>query len=356
MMSMILRCMRLSACLLAVVIMMASCSGDKKKSYDEIGQSGLTVRTENMRDNLPLISERGVLFGQMSSTLCGAGWQGDSLRSDIKSVCGDNVAVTGYEISDVTSGTDVSGMSLSAIRSDILSTVQRGSLVIIRWMVPEYLDDEELTDNITSMSNYLASLQDGYGKRAPVLLYIMPRVHDEWYMSLPADDYKNVYKIIADKLRELGTSNIVAGYSAEQTTNEKETFKAYMPDCELGAVDLSVGDINESENTDARWQMLSVQVKALVSVAKSKKCGAGITMGDYCRKDSAYWSQRVLPLIAGNGLTYALFRENSGMGGDIMAACPYPGSSDIADFMHLYNDKRTIFAHNLNGLYLKKKD
>ena len=60
--------------------------------------------------------------------------------------------------------------------------------------------------------------------------------------------------------------------------------------------------------------------------------------------------------IAGNGLTYALFRENSGMGGDIMAACPYPGSSDIADFMHLYNDKRTIFAHNLNGLYLKKKD
>ena len=102
--------------------------------------------------------------------------------------------------------------------------------------------------------------------------------------------------------------------------------------------------------------MLSAQVKALVAVAKSKKCGAGITMGDYCRKDSAYWSQRVLPLIAGNGLTYALFRENSGMGGDIMAACPYPGSSDIADFMHLYNDKRTIFAHNLNGLYLKKKD
>ena len=55
MMSMILRCMRLSACMLAVVIMMASCGGDKKKSYDEIGQSGLTVRTENMRQPAPNI-------------------------------------------------------------------------------------------------------------------------------------------------------------------------------------------------------------------------------------------------------------------------------------------------------------
>lgn len=352
---MIMRRLTSSSCLLAAVVMLASCGGDKRKSYDEIGESGLTVRTENMRANLPLIAKQGVLFGQMSATLCGAGWQGDSLRSDVKSVCGDHVSLTGYEISDPQSGTDVSGMSLDAIRGDILNTVKRGSLVIIRWFVPEYMDDEELTAIITSMSGYLASLKDGYGKRAPVVLHIMPRVHDEWYMSLSADEYKNLYKTIADKLHDLGTDNIVAGYSAEQSSDANDTFTPYMPDYDLGAIDLTVSDVNEAENTDSRWQLLTTQVKAMVSVAKSKGVGAGITMGDYCDKDSTYWSRRVLPLIAGNGLTYALFRENSGMGGDIMAACPYPGSSDIADFMLLYNDKRTIFAHNLNGLYLKKK-
>ena len=41
------------------------------------------------------------------------------------------------------------------------------------------------------------------------------------------------------------------------------------------------------------------------------------------------------------------------MGADIVAACPYPGSSDIADFMKLVNDKRTLFSRKVNGLYLK---
>lgn len=347
---------RMAPAIMPVLICLATgcLNGSNKKSYDEIGDSGLTMRTENLRDNLPAIASQGVMFGQIGSTLYGAGWEGDSLRSDIKSVCGDHVSCTGYEIADARSGTDMSGTSLDAIRRDILSTVKRGCMTIIRWYVPHYSEEKELEAITASMAQYLESLQDDYGKRAPIVLLIMPRVPDQWYQALSAKAYQQQYTHIANKLRERGTCNIVAGYSCELSVSDN-AWRSYMPKHDIAVIDVTVPDISEGENRPEIWQTLTRKVRSLVTVAKQQGCAAGITMGDYGEKDSVYWSQKVLPLIADNGLAYALFRENRGSGPSIRAACPYPGSSDTDDFMRLYNDKRTLFAHDLNGLYLSNK-
>ena len=34
---------------------------------------------------------------------------------------------------------------------------------------------------------------------------------------------------------------------------------------------------------------------------------------------------------------------------------PFPGQRSIEDFVAYYNEKRTLFLHDINGLYLEKK-
>ena len=51
-----------------------------KSSYDEIGSSGLTTRTENLIANMHTIAEKGVLIGQMYGTLEGVGWKNDTTK------------------------------------------------------------------------------------------------------------------------------------------------------------------------------------------------------------------------------------------------------------------------------------
>lgn len=95
--------MRRIAYLILSILAITSCS-KSKKTYEELGSSGLTTRTENLRRNLMAYEDRGVMLGQMYATAEGIGWQGDSCRSDLNEVTGDNPAVVGYELAGIESG------------------------------------------------------------------------------------------------------------------------------------------------------------------------------------------------------------------------------------------------------------
>lgn len=335
--------------LCTVCLSFSSCKKDGKKSYEEYADSGLTVRTENMKENLKNLHEKGVLIGQMYGTICGAGWEGDTLRSDINSVCGEFTACTGYELSDTRSGEDYNGMPLLVIRKDILQMTRRGGLVLLKWLLPEPAGEDDLEEMAASMAQFLNSLEDGYGKKSPVVLFPMPLDEEEWYAILSVEESKRLYSKMAEMIRE-EAKNVVLGFSISSSMIEKAPL--LLPE-ECSLLEMTVPQATEGELGEQRWKALTGKLQKLSSIAKEKNLALGITLGDYCEKDSAYWSKGVLPLITSSPLAYALFRENSGIGGAVLAACPYPGSPDIADFMTLYNDKRTLFSHDLNGLYLK---
>jgi len=123
---------------LAMLFVMASCGGKKKKSYDEVAMSGLTTRTENLCANLKAYADKGTIVGQVYGTLQGVGWQCDSDRSDIHSVCGDRPAAVAYELAGVESGKkgNADNMPFDAIRRDVLANFRRGALVTMHWTVP----------------------------------------------------------------------------------------------------------------------------------------------------------------------------------------------------------------------------
>ena len=226
---------------------------------------------------------------------------------------------------------------------------RRGGLVLLKWLLPEPAGEDDLEEMAASMAQFLNSLEDGYGKKSPVVLFPMPLDEEEWYATLSVEESKRLYSKMAEMIRE-EAKNVVLGFSISSSMIEKAPL--LLPE-ECSLLEMTVPQATEGNLGEQRWKALTGKLQKLSSIAKEKNLALGITLGDYCDKDSAYWSKGVLPLITSSPLAYALFRENSGIGGAVLAACPYPGSPDIADFMTLYNDKRTLFSHDLNGLYLK---
>ena len=86
--------------------------------------------------------------------------------------------------------------------------------------------------------------------------------------------------------------------------------------------------------------------------ADSYGAALGITLGIGNADTDSYWEQTILPVITSVPLSYALFGTNKGQPSKHDIHTPFPGGKGINGFMRLYNDPKTLFAHDINGLYL----
>lgn len=341
--------------LLTAVLLLCSCGGGKgKKSYDKVGLDGLTERTENLRDNLRTYVSKGVMVGQMYGTIEGIGWKNDSARSDIYEITNDRPAVTGYRLDGIESGAEVNTDSLrfSDIRKNVIDYFHRNGLILMSWAMPEETDDDKQIDLWTQeLAKYFDSLQDQYGIKAPVVLFINPLRDNAWYGNLSKDDYEDLFEKVTDALKDKDVTNVIYGYSEEW--NGKQ-LRGYYPDG-ISIINLtylqSAANANGSEYTATLDRLLP----QLTSAASDNNAVVGLTTGIEGLPDSTFFSSRLLPCLHKNHLSYVMFGPNHG---DFNAGhyyVPYPGISNdrIHDFTSFYNDPQTVFLSDLNGLYLK---
>ena len=66
-----------------------------------------------------------------------------------------------------------------------------------------------------------------------------------------------------------------------------------------------------------------------------------------------WWTEVLMPVLNKYPIAYVLLWRNAhdNPGHFYM---PYPGQKTVSDFVKFYNDKRTLFLKDINGLYLKK--
>ena len=337
---------------LAITLLtLVSCGPKEKKSYEKYAVSGLTERADHLRSNLQRFSSQGVMIGQEYATLQGVGWRGDSCRSDINSVCNDFPAANAYSLNglerDMKKNTD--GFTADNLRTDILAMARRGGLIVCRWQMDKPKDDAEQKLWVENIARFLDSLQDGYGIHAPVMLLLMPLADDSWYATLDPKAYRSLYKTLSESITAAGAKNVIYGYSCH-ITQSADTMMSRFPDGIASLIDIEA--LSSTTDHDAYATALASVLPPMRQAADSYGAALGITLGIGNADTDSYWEQTILPVITSVPLSYALFGTNKGQPEKHDIHTPFPGGKGINGFMRLYNDPKTLFAHDINGLYL----
>ncbi len=354
--------MRKIVCLLLTVLAIASCS-KSPKNYEEIGSSGLTTRTENLRRNLLAYEDRGVMLGQMYATAEGIGWQGDSCRSDLHEVTGDNPAVTGYELAGIESGGErnVDDIDTTLIRRTAIEFMHRQGLSIMLWTAPNPGENalesgspanKKLKAWTQKIASFLGSLHDDYGIKLPTLVYLYPAGTGKWYDKLSVEDYKRLYAQTVEWLRDDGeTTNALFGFSNATMEGSAEQFMARCPKENIDCVQLML----LTTDTGSYASDLGRMARQLSVFCSSNAMPFGLYTGlKGLGTNADFWTSSLLPLVERCHLSYLMLGRNHGdfQKGDFYG--PYPGNASVSDFMKIYNNPRTIMAKRLNGLWLAK--
>lgn len=354
--------MRRIAYLILSILAITSCS-KSKKTYEELGSSGLTTRTENLRRNLMAYEDRGVMLGQMYATAEGIGWQGDSCRSDLNEVTGDNPAVVGYELAGIENGAkkNEDGIDTALIRRTAIGFMRRQGLAIMLWTAPNPGENalengspanKKLKAWTLKVASFLGSLHDGYGIKLPTLVYLYPAGMGKWYDKLSVEDFNRLYAQTVEWLRDDGeTTNTLFGFSNASTEGSAEQFMARCPKDNIDCVQLM---LLTSDKDSYASDLLRMSRQLSVYCSSNAKPFGLYTGLRGLGANAEFWTKSLQPIVERCRLSYLMLGRNHGdfQKGDFCG--PYPGNATVSDFMKLYNNPRTIMTKKLNGLWLTK--
>ncbi|MDD5825296.1 MAG: glycosyl hydrolase [Prevotellaceae bacterium] len=374
-----------------VTSLMLTMSCSKKKADDPIAESGRTQRTENLLANLRKISANGYLIGHQDDPVYGVGWVGDSCRSDVKSVCGDFPAVIGFDLGHLELGDSVNldGVPFDRMRDEIIRHFDRGGMVTLSWHLDNpltggsaWVKPDSLTDQekqtvasvleggechekflgwLDTLASFLNSLETPYGVKVPVLLRPWHEHTGSWFWwgqnLCTTEQYKALWKLTVDQLKQRGVNNVLYAYSpgTEFNGDAAKYLERWPGDEIVDVIGFDSYCTNNAEDTVAinnYASSLDLNLKALCDIAKQHNVVPALTeTGMESLGKADWWTSTLMPVLNKYPIAYVLLWRNAhNKPGHFYM--PYPGQKTVSDFVKFYNDKRTLFVKDVNGLYL----
>ena len=374
-----------------VTSLMLTMSCSKKKADDPIAESGRTQRTENLLAHLHAISANGYLIGHQDDPVYGVGWVGDSCRSDVKSVCGDFPAVIGFDLGHLELGDSVNldGVPFDRMRDEIIRHFDRGGMVTLSWHLdnpltggsawvkPDSLTDQE-KQTVASvleggkchekflgwldiLASFINSLETPYGVKVPVLLRPWHEHTGSWFWwgqnLCTTEQYKALWKLTVDQLKQRGVNNVLYAYSpgTEFNGDAAKYLERWPGDEIVDVIGFDSYCTNNAEDTVAinnYASSLDLNLKALCDIAKQHNVVPALTeTGMESLGKADWWTSTLMAVLNKYPIAYVLLWRNAhNKPGHFYM--PYPGQKTVSDFVKFYNDKRTLFVKDVNGLYL----
>ena len=331
----------------ATLLLTVACGNKEQKADDPLADSGRTQRTENLLSNLKALGDSAVyLFGHHDDTVYGIGWEADysndttiHQRSDIKSVCNDYPALLSFDLGHLELGEEcnLDGVPFERIRKEAIAHYDRGGLVSLVWTDGDVSKTE-------AIARFLQSLETPYGVKVPVVFRLRGQ--------FSADSWRTV----ADRLKDSGVTNVLYAYApATEPDGDEQQYMAQYPGDDI--IDLMGLDCYclapEADTTQiANYAaQLDKNLAMVCAVAKKHGKAAALTETGYeCLKTPDWWTQTLSPVLAKHPISYVLVWRNAHNRPNHFFA-PYPGQQSTSDFVRFYNDKRTLFLSDVNGLY-----
>ena len=372
---------------------------DNNRAEDPLADSGRTQRTETLLTNLKQLGDSSVyLFGHHDDTVYGIGWEADygndstiHQRSDVKSVCNDYPALLSFDLGHIETGSsaNLDGVPFSRIRQEIIAHYDKGGMITLSWhldnplsggtswvadslksveskTVAAVLKDGEKHELFLSwldkVADFLKTLETPYGVKVPVVFRPWHEHTGSWFWwgqeHCTAEQYKALWQMTVERLKEKGVVNALYAYSpgTEPDGDENKYLERYPGDDIIDLLGLDCycwapeADTTQIANYAAQ---LDKNLGMVCAIAKKHQKAAALTETGYeCLKTQDWWTQTLAPVLERHPISYVLVWRNAHNRPDHFFA-PYPGQQSSSDFIRFYNDKRTLFLSDLNGLYLQ---
>lgn len=382
--------MKKALTLAVAILLLTACS--EKKASDPLADSGRTQRTENLLANLKAQADTaGYMFGHHDDTVYGIGWEGDSARSDVKSVCGDFPAVISFDLGHIELGDSVNldRVPFDRIRQEIFNQYNRGGMISLSWHLDNPLSGgsswvadslktietktvsavleggekhEQFLSWLDRVADFLNSLETPYGVKVPVLFRPWHEHTGSWFWwgqaHCTTDQYKALWQLTVNRLKEKGVVNALYAYSpgTEPDGDVIKYLERYPGDDIIDVLGLDCycnGEANDTVAYANYASQLDKNLSMISSIAKQHNKAFALTETGYEGiKYADWWTGVLQPVLDKYAVSYVLVWRNARERPTHHYA-PYPGQQSVSDFVRFYNAKRTLFLHDVNALYLK---
>ena len=360
-----------------VAIAVVACNTTK------VEQTEATVATLLVQ-RLDTLCQKGIMFGHQDDPFYGLTWAYDKDSSDVKNVCGDYPAVMGFELGGIEMGDEknLDSVPFTRMREEIINHYQRGGIITISWhprnpmttiegggnagqKFPEGtawdVTDTTVVKNIlpggskhelfqqwmSRVSDFLASLKTADNQPIPVIFRPWHENTGSWFWwgekLCTAEEYKALWNMLQDYLREQGFSNLVWAYSpgmAPDLTEEKYLERYPGNDrIEMVGIDGYQWGTREDfvSQLDQNLDMLTKFAKKNGKIAALTECGLkNLTEPDW-------WTAALTPVIEKYPISYFLVWRNykeEWFG-------PSPSKPDAEYFRQMYAHERILFLKEI---------
>ncbi|OOQ57132.1 glycoside hydrolase family 26 protein [Mucilaginibacter pedocola] len=354
----------------------------KKQQHVQSGvhpaDSLATKQTVRLYQNMAETVRRGVMFGQQDATLYGIGWKYDKNRSDVKSVCGDQPAVYGWEIGHIELGAQSSldSVHFSIMRKRITEAYKRGGINTISWhcdnpltggnawdvsqngvvasVLPGGAKHELFMTWLDRVGDFLNSLES-HGKKIPVLFRPFHEHTAGWFWwgenHCSPEEYKAMYRMMADHFRQRGIHNLIYIYSPDQTDQSSKYFERYPGDNYIDALGVdyyqqqgAAGAGGYMRTINSIFTMLTVEAKNRNKLLVFSETGSeSVPMNNW-------WTDVLLPTVSAFPISYVMVWRNAYDRPNHFFGT-YPGNPSSNNFIQFYQQSNTLFQQDISNMY-----
>ncbi len=358
-------------------MMIAACTVTKNAEPEKNGAQQLKERLDSLR-------QKGYMFGHQDDPFYGLTWDYDRDSSDVKNVCGDYPAVMGFELGGIEMGDakNLDSVPFTRMTEEIINHYTRGGIITISWhprnpvttidgggnagqqfpagsawdltdttvvknILPGGSQNEKFQVWMQRVSDFLATLKTADGKLIPVIFRPWHENTGSWFWwgekFCTADEYKQLWNMLQDKLTQDGFDNLLWAYSpgmAPDLTEEKY-LERYPGDDRISLVGIDGYQWGAKEDfvsqLDKNLQMLCQFADKHGKVAALTECGLkNLT-------DSTWWTSTLKPVLDKYPISYFLVWRNykkEWFG-------PSPSQPDAPYFRELYDAENTLFLKEI---------
>lgn len=367
---------------LALLLPLIACGNKQntnKNNSDIPATYSRTKETQNLLSNLSKIPSHGFMFGHQDDPLYGVNWEGDSDRSDVKSIVGDYPAVMGFEIGRIELGGNKSldNINFNRMRQEIIKQYNRGGMITISWHMDNPITggdswDVETKGVVTSIlpngenhEKFISWLQEGAdffnslvtedGVKVPILLRPWHEHTGSWFWwgqdNCTTEEYKELWIFTYNYFQEQGVNNLLYAYSPDSHGPGDIYMERYPGDQYVDLLGLDIYHRDNEQGIETYQNTLNTILSFLTEEGEKRNKPIAVSeTGLESIPIANWWTEVLYPAIEKYPISYVLLWRNAH---DIPNHYygPYPGQKSEKDFMKFYNNPKTLFLNDIPNLY-----